>query len=240
MMRTAVLTIVGVAVLGQSVAATEAFAQRGQANGVAVTVDRRKGTTIRIVRSAARSIVRRGGKVKLTCGARSAPFPPVALQSATIEWPRGRPQVTSRELRGRYAFCIVRTRVAGERQSNELAGVPFNGVGRRLLDERDTAFWTIAVLQKVLIGADEVGGRYPTAEELSHVNLRPLATLTELPAAGEIGVYSSESERRLRVVKLTTRGVALYVDLTGGEFRTNAPEWVGDYLMQAMLRAAVL
>jgi hypothetical protein len=96
-----------------------------------------------------------------------------------------------------------------------------------MLVKREAADWVFANLQKLQItGRESRNGRYPTADELRHVNYTPLATPDELPPPDAIGVYSSEAERPLRVVKLSASGAPVYVELVQGEFRSNVPQWM--------------
>lgn len=205
----------------------EAMGARGSANGVSIDVDRRRGTTVRLTSPARRTIARRGGSVTITCGLPGRAFPPVELDSLTVGWPRGAASVRAPDLKRNYDFCFVSARVAGSRQSGPLADVAFSAAGRSMLAEREAAAWVFANLQKVTtVNRESRGGRYPTADELRQVNYHPLATPTDLPPAETIGVYSSEAERRLRVVKLGPRGAPVYVELDHEEFRTNVPHWM--------------
>lgn len=222
----AVLLVIG-AESGPTRDGIEALAARGSANGVSIDVDRRRGTTVRVRRPTRRSIARRGGSVAITCGLPGRAFPPVELDSLTVEWPRGAASVRAPDLRRNYDFCFVSARVARSRQSAPLADVAFSAAGRSMLAEREAAAWVYANLGKLTtVNHESRGGRYPTADELRHGNYHPLATPEELPPAETIGVYSSEAERRLRVVKLGPRGAPVYVELDHEEFRTNVPHWM--------------
>ena len=204
---------------------SEAHAERGSANGVRIDVDRRAGTTVRL-ESNRRPIMRRGGTATVTCGLPGDSFPPVHLDSYTVPWRRGVKSIRVRELKRGYDFCSVRTRDAGTGTNRRLADVAFNAAGRAMLAEREDAAWVFANLQKVTTGNHEYrGGRYPTADELRHVNYHPLATPDELPPPAAIGVYSSEADRRLRVVKLSASRAPVYVEVFHEEFRTNVPQW---------------
>jgi hypothetical protein len=205
---------------------TEAQAERASANGVQIAIDRRAGTTVR-VGSATRRVVRRGGMVTVTCGLPGDSFPTVEIDSFTVPWPRGATSIRVPELKRGYDFCSVHTRDAGTGTLRQMADVAFNAAGRSMLVEREAADWVFANLQKLQItGRESRGGRYPTADELRHANYTPLATPDELPPPDAIGVYSSEAERRLRVVKLSASGAPVYVELVQGEFRSNVPQWM--------------
>jgi hypothetical protein len=205
---------------------SEAHAERASANGVLIDVDRRGGTTVR-VRSNRRPIVRRGGTATITCGLPGNSFPRLQLDTHTVAWPRGVTSIRVRRLKRGYDFCFVETRDAGTGTYRQLADVAFNAAGRSMLAERDAAAWVFANLQKVTtVNRETRGGRYPTADELRRGNYTPLATPDELPPPDAIGVYSSEAERRLRVVRLSASGVPVYIELVHEEFRTNVPHWM--------------
>jgi hypothetical protein len=225
-----VLLAVGLVIAAESEpgrVGSEARAARGSANGVAIDVDRRRGVTVRVTAPERRTIVRRGGQASVTCGLPGNSFPSVELDSASVEWPRGAASIRIGDLRRNYYFCSVVTRSTGALQSAVLADVAFRTAGRAMLAERETAAWVFANLQKVTtVNHESRNGRYPTADELRHVNYLPLATPADLPPPDAIGVYSSESERRLRVVKLGPSGAPVYVELDHDEFRTNVPHWM--------------
>jgi hypothetical protein len=207
--------------------AAEADAARGTSDGVSIAVERRTGTTIRVLRPERRRIVQRGGTATVTCGFRNRVFPPVQLDTEFVHWPRGRPQITIRRLRRGYQFCSVAVLPRGSRVGGQLAAVPFSAAGRAMLDERDTALRVFANLTKVLGLAEQRGGRYPDPATLADRGYHALATPADAPPPEQIGVFSSEAERRIRVVLLTKAGRAVYVELEHDELRTNVPHWLG-------------
>jgi hypothetical protein len=206
----------------------EARAERGSNRGFTIDIDRRAGTTV-TARSRRAAIVRRGGAATVTCGV-PGDMPSVELNSDTVPWERGATSIRLRGLKRGYDFCSVQTRPTGSRSIGPAADVAFNAAGRAMLVEREAAAWVFANLQKVqTVNRELRNGRYPTADELRRVNYLPLSTPDELPPPDAIGVYSSEAERRLRVVKLSASGAPVYVELVHKEHRTNVPHWMAWY-----------